>query len=825
MSGLLGPIRVKRSTVSGEVPAAGDLVTGEIAGNTADGKLFIKHSDGTVKEISGGGGGSSTIDGLTDVTITNPTDNQILAYNSTSSEWENITGLNGAATLIVPFGQGYVDDASAGSGVGLTWGAWNSGNGNIVVTFGTAQPNADYSVTTDNESADDIYVSVSSKATTGFTLSTYDSNGNATSPATYPFSFQVYASDPTVTIGGTGAATIDDLADVDTSTVAPTDGQVLAWDNTAGQWEPVDASTGAVDSVNGQTGVVVLDADDIDDTSATHKFATAAQLSAADSAVQPTDSIDALSDVDTSTVAPTDGQALVWDNAAGQWEPGTVSGGGATVIDDLTDVDTSTVAPTDGQALIWDNANSKWEPGTVSGGGATVIDDLTDVDTSTVAPTDGQVLAWDNAASKWEPANGGSVIDIAGGLRYTNTTDPANVNNSLRFLVGSARVYVWDEDLDSSLLLGAVTPDTTSHPYVWMKSDLGWHKLTVTAWSTWTSSPKIWRVDLVYAECLTVGTLGSTIEFGVTEPAKAGDLVIYNGTGFETSATIPTPSIAVEDLSNFYGEVPSLEFAIITTGSQTPVDGEASNAHISNRFTVGKNDASGTSVDTILAADTDPSGAADVSLWYSEDKVTWTALTGHAYDSGQSYYEIVTAGQYWNPAGAISGWTTIYFANVDPASVSAPADGDVITFDGTLNQWKAAAPSGGGGGGASRSSIVTTTSSLADQASEDVVFTAAGKSGMFLTVETDRAARVVFYTSTAARTADAGRSSNIQPTSGSGVLLEVITAGLGTVVVSPSVNYFNIDSVVSSDMVAKIENRSGSSSAVEVTLQVLSLEP
>jgi hypothetical protein len=35
----------------------------------------------------------------------------------------------------------------------------------------------------------------------------------------------------------------------------------------------------------------------------------------------------------------------------------------AASIDDLSDVDTSTVAPTDGQALVWDNANSKWEPG------------------------------------------------------------------------------------------------------------------------------------------------------------------------------------------------------------------------------------------------------------------------------------------------------------------------------------------------------------------------------------------------------------------------------------------------------------------------------
>jgi hypothetical protein len=39
---------------------------------------------------------------------------------------------------------------------------------------------------------------------------------------------------------------------------------------------------GAVDSVNGATGVVVLDADDIDDTATTNKFATAAQLSAVD---------------------------------------------------------------------------------------------------------------------------------------------------------------------------------------------------------------------------------------------------------------------------------------------------------------------------------------------------------------------------------------------------------------------------------------------------------------------------------------------------------------------------------------------------------------
>lgn len=46
---------------------------------------------------------------------------------------------------------------------------------------------------------------------------------------------------------------------------------------------------GAVDSVNGETGTVVLDADDIDDATTAHKFATAAQLADIATAVQPGD--------------------------------------------------------------------------------------------------------------------------------------------------------------------------------------------------------------------------------------------------------------------------------------------------------------------------------------------------------------------------------------------------------------------------------------------------------------------------------------------------------------------------------------------------------
>ena len=64
-------------------------------------------------------------------------------------------------------------------------------------------------------------------------------------------------------------------------------------------------------------------------------FATAAQGTKADSAVQPaaiaamvetTDSIGVLSDVDTSTAAPTSGQVLVWNGT--NWAPGTAASAG-----------------------------------------------------------------------------------------------------------------------------------------------------------------------------------------------------------------------------------------------------------------------------------------------------------------------------------------------------------------------------------------------------------------------------------------------------------------------------------------------------------------
>ena len=57
-------------------------------------------------------------------------------------------------------------------------------------------------------------------------------------------------------------------------------------------------------------------------------------------------SINALSDVDTASVAPTNGQSLVWESASSQWKPGTVSGGGGGSLPTIVSTTSNAYVPT-----------------------------------------------------------------------------------------------------------------------------------------------------------------------------------------------------------------------------------------------------------------------------------------------------------------------------------------------------------------------------------------------------------------------------------------------------------------------------------------------
>ena len=79
------------------------------------------------------------------------------------------------------------------------------------------------------------------------------------------------------------------------------------------------------------------------------------------------------------------------------------TGGGATELDQLTDVDVATTPPTDGQALLFDDANDTWKPGTVATGGSDLADTIEGVSNPggniDVVGTGGISVTGDNTAN------------------------------------------------------------------------------------------------------------------------------------------------------------------------------------------------------------------------------------------------------------------------------------------------------------------------------------------------------------------------------------------------------------------------------------------
>jgi hypothetical protein len=175
---------------------------------------------------------------------------------------------------------------------------------------------------------------------------------------------------------------------------------------------------------------------------------------------------------------------------------GNVSGSAGTVtslsnrsVGDLSDVDITTTAPTNNQALVWDNANGKFIPGDsfsqsdfdtaftskdtddLSEGttnlyytnaradariSAASIDDLTDVDITTAAPTNNQVLVWDNANSKFIPGDAAAdFTDLTGKIAASQIPnsiitsamlDPTNVFSQEFTANGSTSAFTLSTD-------------------------------------------------------------------------------------------------------------------------------------------------------------------------------------------------------------------------------------------------------------------------------------------------------------------------------------------------------------------------------------------
>ena len=123
-----------------------------------------------------------------------------------------------------------------------------------------------------------------------------------------------------------------------------------------------------------------------------------------------------------------------------------------------------------------------------------------------------------------------------------------------------------------------------------------------------------------------------------------------------------------------------------------------------------------------------------------------------------------------------------------------------------------------------RATFSTTTSSLTNNSSAFPNITGAYKSYLLFKIQTDRAAWIRVYTSSAARSADSSRSIDVDPLPGSGVIAEVITTGASTQVLTPAVIGFNDDATPTDTIYLSVTNRSGTTGTVTVTLTALKLE-
>jgi len=95
-------VKLKRG--SGSDPGSSDLVVGEIAIRTDEGKLFTKKDDGSVAEISGGGGGENGLIQMAQTvteTVTLTTNYNALSVQPTIASGVTVTVPSGAVWAII----------------------------------------------------------------------------------------------------------------------------------------------------------------------------------------------------------------------------------------------------------------------------------------------------------------------------------------------------------------------------------------------------------------------------------------------------------------------------------------------------------------------------------------------------------------------------------------------------------------------------------------------------------------------------------------------------------------------------------------------------
>ena len=376
-------IKLKKSETALSKPSTSDLVAGEVAINALDQRIFVRDSNSNIITI-GEAGGKRHESATVEHAVTVATKDSKHRYNGTgSSSGYKIDGTFSPTLELVP-GNTYkfTQEDSSNSGHPLRFyyeadktTSFTTG----VTTSGTPGNSGAYT---------QIVVSDTTPSVLHYQCSNHGYMGN-----------QV--------VIGTRNLTGFDTADL-------TEGTNLYY---------TDARF--------DTRLGTKDTDDL--TEGTNLYYTDARVLTKINAT----SIDALSDVDTTTVSPSTGQALVWDGS--QWEPGTV-GGQITVQDEGSALSTSATTINFVGSGVTASGTGSTKTITISGGGGGGGIALSDISVGSEATASGDGgLAYNNSSGvfTYTPPTlsgiGGDTDDLTEGstnLYFTNARIDSHLNQS-----------------------------------------------------------------------------------------------------------------------------------------------------------------------------------------------------------------------------------------------------------------------------------------------------------------------------------------------------------------------------------------------------------
>jgi len=321
---------------------------------------------------------STDIGDLNDISITGVSNGEVLIYNSTSGNWENgpipsapVTSVNtqtGAVVLNTDnISQGVVNLYYATSLFNTDFATKETDDlteGSTNLYFTNARASAASPVQSVNGATGTVVLTTSDIAEGSnlyYTTARFDSAFGSKTTTNLTEGTNLYFTDARAD-ARIAATNIGGLNDVTITSIL--NNQVLVYDSATSEWKNEALPSAPVDSVNGQTGVVVLDTDDISQGASNLYYATS--LFNTDFATKDTDNLTegstnlyyatSLFNTDFATKTTSDlseGTNLYYTTARFNTDFGNSN------IGSLNNVNITSVA--NNQALIYDSASSEWK--------------------------------------------------------------------------------------------------------------------------------------------------------------------------------------------------------------------------------------------------------------------------------------------------------------------------------------------------------------------------------------------------------------------------------------------------------------------------------